>query len=70
MEPKLLDIVALTEDVPEYALTRGHVGTIVEILSPEAYEVEFVDGEGQTYAMLPLFARQLMVLAYEPAMAA
>ena len=70
MEPKLLDVVALTEDVPDYALKRGQVGTVVEILSPDAYEVEFVDRDGQTYAMLPLYARQLLVLAYEPAMAA
>ena len=30
---KLLDVVALTQDVPEHNLKRGEVGTIVEILS-------------------------------------
>lgn len=30
---KLLDVVALTEDVPEHNLKRGEVGIVVEILS-------------------------------------
>ena len=30
---KLLDVVALTQDVPEHNLKRGEVGTVVEILS-------------------------------------
>lgn len=28
---KLLDVVALTVDLPEYNLWRGQVGTVVEI---------------------------------------
>jgi hypothetical protein len=50
---KLLDTVALTENIPEHHLYRGQVGTIVEILAPDTYEIEFNDNEGQTYAMLP-----------------
>lgn len=61
---KLLDIVALIENLPEYNLYRGQVGTIVEILAPNVYEVEFNDDEGQTYAMQALDADQLMVLHY------
>ena len=61
---KLLDIVALTENLPEYDLYRGNVGTIVEILAPNVYEVEFSDDEGQTYAVQALNAAQLMVLHY------
>ena len=46
-EIKLLDVVALTQDVPEHNLKRGEVGTVVEILSNgEAYEVEFSDDNG------------------------
>jgi hypothetical protein len=30
---KLLDVVALTVDLPEYNLWRGQVGTIVEMLA-------------------------------------
>lgn len=59
---KLLDTVALLEDLPERKLKRGEVGTIVEVLAPEVYEVEFCDEEGQTYAELALRSDQLMVL--------
>lgn len=62
---KLLDVVALTDDLPEHNLTRGHVGTIVEELAPGVYEVEFNDTQGRTYALLPLRAEQLMVLRFE-----
>ena len=33
---KLLDVVALTEDLPEHRLHRGQVGTVVEELKPKA----------------------------------
>lgn len=59
---KLLDTVALSEDTPQRNLKRGEVGTVVEILAPDTYEVEFCDDEGQTYAMFALRADQLMVL--------
>lgn len=59
---KLLETVALLNDLPERKLKRGEVGTIVEVLAPEVYEVEFCDEEGQTYAELALRSDQLMVL--------
>ena len=34
-EIKLLDVVALTVDVPEHNLLRGQVGTVAERASPE-----------------------------------
>jgi len=58
----LLDTVALSEDLPQRNLKRGEVGTVVEILAPDTYEVEFCDDEGRTYAMFALRADQLMVL--------
>lgn len=64
---QLLDVVALTEDLPERNLQRGQVGTVVELLAPGVFEVEFTDDSGRTYAMLALPANQLMVLHYEPA---
>lgn len=67
---KLLDVVALMQDLPDRDLKRGQVGTVVEELAPGVYEVEFSDNEGRTYAMLPLRAEQLMILHYEPARAA
>jgi hypothetical protein len=42
------------------------VGTVVEILAPGTYEVEFSDDFGRTYAQLPLRGDQLLVLHYEP----
>ena len=64
---KLLDVVALTVDVPEHNLSRGQVGTVVEVLkNGTAYEVEFSDRNGRTYQSLGLRPDQLMVLHYEP----
>jgi hypothetical protein len=67
---QILDVVALLEDMPEGGLRRGQVGTVVEKLAPNVFEVEFSDDNGRTYAMLALRADQLIVLRYEPALAA
>jgi hypothetical protein len=64
---QLLDVVALTEDVPAHKLRRGQVGTVVEELAPNVFEVEFTDNDGRTYAMGALRADQLMVLHYQAA---
>jgi hypothetical protein len=61
---KLLDVVTIKEDLPEHDLLAGQVGTIVEVLAPEVYEVDFSDDDGQTYAMLPLHSSQLLQLKY------
>ena len=63
---ELLDVVALTEDLPEQGVRRGQVGTIVEVLTPGVYEVEFSDNEGRTYAELAIPARHLLVLHEQP----
>ena len=62
----LLDVVALTEDLPQRDLRRGQVGTVVEVLEPDVFEVEFSDDAGQPYASLALPAAHLMVLHYQP----
>ena len=67
---KLLDVVALTEDLPEQRLIRGQVGTVVEIHNPDVFEVEFVDDDGRTYALLPLRVSQIMVLHHRPSQVA
>jgi len=67
---QLLDVVALTTDLPESGLVRGQVGTVVEVLRPGTYEIEFSDDDGRTYAQLPLRADQLLVLHYRPKQAA
>jgi hypothetical protein len=67
---KLLDVVALTEDLPNRKLRRGQVGTVVEPLDPGVFEVEFTDNDGRTYASLALKEKQLLVLYYQPQEAA
>ncbi len=65
---KLLDVVALTVDLPQYNLWRGQVGTIVEMLADgAAFEVEFSDRNGRTYESVGLRPEQVMVLHFEPA---
>ena len=64
---RILDVVALTEDLPERKLRRGQVGTVVETLAPNVFEVEFSDNKGRTYATLALKADQIMVLHHQPA---
>ncbi|MBC6421951.1 MAG: DUF4926 domain-containing protein [Hormoscilla sp. SP5CHS1] len=60
---KLLDVVALTVDIPEANLWTGQVGTVVDILADgSAFEVEFCDRNGRTYSSLGLIPEQLMVL--------
>jgi hypothetical protein len=67
---RLLDVVALTEDLPEHGLVRGQVGTVVEELAPDAFEVEFSDDEGRTYASTGIPREKLIVLHYQPIEAA
>ena len=63
---QLLDVVALKEDLPDHHLAAGQVGTLVEHLAPDVYEVDFSDDDGQTYAMVPLHTSQLLKLHYAP----
>lgn len=64
---KLLDVVALVEDLPESNLWRGQVGTVVDILAGgKAFEVEFSDSEGRTFESLGLYPVQLMPLRFDP----
>ena len=65
-EMEILAVVALLGDLPEKGLVRGQVGTIMEILAPDVYEVEFSDDSGRTYASLALRADQLMRLHHQP----
>ena len=56
----LLDVVELSEDLPERGLRRGQIGTVVEFLASEVYEVEFADDNGRTQAIMALRAEQLV----------
>jgi len=70
----LHDVVALLEDLPAkhfetdqpLLLRRGQIGTIVMTYDENAFEVEFADPEGRTYALLPVPASRLMQLRDVP----
>ncbi|GGA38919.1 DUF4926 domain-containing protein [Okeania sp. KiyG1] len=70
-EIKLHDTVALTENIKitqfmtdkEIILPRGQVGTVVEIYDQgKAFEVEFANKNGQTYALISLELEKLILL--------
>lgn len=61
----LLDAIALLKDIPEKKLLKGQVGTIVEILAPNVFEVEFIDKKGQTLASIAIEKNDLLLLRYE-----
>ena len=66
----VLDVVALLADAPEQGLVRGQVGTVVERLADDVFEVEFSDDDGRTYAELALNAQVLLPLHHRPIRAA
>lgn len=59
---ELLSVVALLADIPEAGLIRGEVGTVVEILGPDVYEVEFSGDDGVAYAELAVESANLIGL--------
>jgi catabolite regulation protein CreA len=67
---KLLDVVALLVEKPQDGLVVGQVGTVVEVLGPDVFEVEFLDSNGKTIAVTELKRPEVLVLKHEPAVAA
>jgi hypothetical protein len=63
---ELLAEVALLRDLPSLCLVRGQVGTVVEILSTDAVEIEFSDNQGRTYATAALRSEDLVRLHHSP----
>lgn len=53
---KDLDLVVLTEDLPQHGLKKGDVGTVVLTHRETGYEVEFATLGGATVAVLTLAA--------------
>ncbi|MBD2606654.1 DUF4926 domain-containing protein [Scytonema hofmannii FACHB-248] len=55
-----LDRVILTTNIPEYGLEKGDMGTVVLVhQSGKGYEVEFITLDGETVAIVSLFAAQV-----------
>lgn len=61
---ELLDVVALTEDLPTEGLRRGEVGTVVEKWDEDVFEVEFSDDKGEAYAFAAVPVEKLMKLYF------
>jgi hypothetical protein len=61
---KILDVVALVEDVGPEGLRRGEVGTVVEKWEGGVFEVEFSDDSGKAYAFAALRPEQMMKLHF------
>ena len=61
---KVLDVVAVMEDLPAAGLRRGEVGTVVEQWKDGVFEVEFSDDSGKAYAFAALRPDQMMKLHF------
>ena len=59
MKFNTLDPVVLNEDLPAHGLKRGDIGAVVQIYTPEDFEVEFVTGSGRTQALVSLHISQV-----------
>jgi hypothetical protein len=63
-EPKLLDLVAVTQSA-DLHVSVGDVGTVVDLLPPDALEVEFLDRDGRTRCVATLNVSDVLVLNRE-----
>ena len=66
---KPLDTVVLARDLPEFGLRAGDVGAVVFVMSPDAVEVEFVSGAGETIAVVTLRSDEVRAVADEEVLA-
>ena len=64
-KPKMLDIVAVLDPGDAEEVQVGDVGTVVEELSPDAVEVEFLDRGGRTRSVAALRVEDVLVLNRE-----
>jgi hypothetical protein len=64
-----LDTVALLKPMPQEGLSKGQVGTIVQELDGDTFEVEFTGEKGQTLMTIAVGNSNLMLLHFEPALA-
>jgi hypothetical protein len=60
---KELDQIVLKQDLPEYGLKAGDLGTVVLVhKNRKGYEVEFVALDGETLAVVSVFPAQLRTI--------
>ena len=60
--PILLDMVAVLAVPADAAVEVGDVGTVVELLAPDAVEVEFLTRDGRTRDVATLPVADVLVL--------
>lgn len=60
--PQLFDLVAVLEAPEDLPVEVGDVGTVVELLPPDAVEVEFLDHEGRTRCVATLPVPNVLAL--------
>lgn len=56
---KELDTVVLAQDLPQYRLKTGDIGTVVLLHDGRGYEVEFVTLDGETLGIVSLRPEQI-----------
>ena len=61
-KPTLLDIVAVLSAPADASVEVGDVGTVVQLLPPDAVEVEFLQRDGRTRCIATLSVRDVLVL--------
>lgn len=64
-QPRLLDLVAVTNAAGDSDVEVGDVGTVVELLPPDGVEVEFLDRDGRTRCVATLGVADVLVLNRE-----
>jgi uncharacterized protein YegP (UPF0339 family) len=60
----ILDVVRILNNEYNDGLRIGDEGTVVDVLAPDVFEVEFSDDNGHAYAIRPFRAEQLLVVYY------
>lgn len=60
--PNLFDVIEVIVGIPEHKLDIGVRGTIVECLSDDVYEVEFINNHGETTSILPLRKNHFIII--------
>jgi catabolite regulation protein CreA len=63
--PHLLDLIAVMNSPADSDVSVGDVGTVVELLPPDAVEVEFLDCDGRTRSVATLNIKDVLVLNRE-----
>jgi len=62
---KILDTIIITVNIPDHRVLAGDIGTVVEVYTEPhlAFDVEFVNPDGSTRALLTLSPEQVRSLS-------